>query len=115
MDLTFPLLSTLIFLPLVGALVVMLLPRRNVLLIKVATLVLTLVEFALSLPLFFQFNEKTAAMQFVEQREWYPEWGISYLLAIEGISMLLVMLTTFITVLCILCSWESIKDKIKEY
>ncbi len=115
MDLTFPLLSTLIFLPLVGALVVMLLPRRNVLLIKVATLVLTLVEFALSLPLFFQFNEKTAAMQFVEQREWYPEWGISYLLGIDGISMLLVMLTTFITVLCILCSWESIKDKIKEY
>ena len=54
-------------------------------------------------------------MQFVEQREWYPEWGISYLLGIDGISMLLVMLTTFITVLCILCSWESIKDKIKEY
>jgi NADH-quinone oxidoreductase subunit M len=115
MDQTFPLLSTLIFLPLVGALVVMLLPRRNALLIKVSTLVLTLIEFAVSLPLFFQFDEKTAAMQFVEQREWYPEWGISYLLGIDGISMLLVMLTTFMTVLCILCSWESIKDKIKEY
>ena len=115
MDQTFPLLSTLIFLPLAGALLVMLLPRRNALLIKVSTLLLTLIEFALSLPLFFQFNEKTAAMQFVEQREWYPEWGISYLLGIDGISMLLVMLTTFITVLCILCSWESIKDKIKEY
>ena len=115
MDQTFPLLSTLIFLPLAGALLVMLLPRRNALLIKVSTLLFTLIEFALSLPLFFQFNEKTAAMQFVEQREWYPEWGISYLLGIDGISMLLVMLTTFITVLCILCSWESIKDKIKEY
>jgi len=115
MDQTFPLLSTLIFLPLVGALLVMLLPRQNVLLIKAATLFLTLVEFALSLPLFFQFDEKTAAMQFVEQREWYPEWGISYLLGIDGISMLLVMLTTFITVICILCSPESIKDKIKEY
>src|SRR3989339_294931 len=115
MDSTFPRLSTLIFLPLVGALLVMLLPRRNALLIKVVTLLLTLVEFAVSLPLFFQFNEKTAAMQFVEQREWYPEWGISYLLGIDGISMLLVMLTTFMTVLCILCSWEAIKDKIKEY
>ena len=115
MDQTFPLLSALIFLPLVGALLLMLLPRRNALLIKVATLLLTLLEFALSLPLFFQFDEKTAAMQFVEQREWYPEWGISYLLGIDGISMLLVMLTTLITVLCILCSWESIKDKIKEY
>jgi NADH-quinone oxidoreductase subunit M len=115
MDQTFPLLSTLIFLPLVGALLVMLLPRQNALLIKVSTLLLTLIEFALSLPLFFQFKENTAAMQFVEQREWYPEWGISYLLGIDGISMLLVMLTTFMTVLCILCSWEAIKDKIKEY
>ncbi|MBA4421623.1 MAG: Fe-S-binding domain-containing protein, partial [Syntrophus sp. (in: bacteria)] len=112
---TFPLLSTLIFFPLAGALLLMLLPRRNALLIKASVLVWTLLEFVLSLPLFFKFNEKTAAMQFVEQREWYPEWGISYLLGIDGISMLLVMLTTFITVLCILCSWESIKDKIKEY
>jgi NADH-quinone oxidoreductase subunit M len=115
MDLTFPLLSALIFFPLAGALLLMLLPRRNALLVKVSALLLTLVEFALSLPLFFQFNETTAAMQFVEQREWFPEWGISYLLGIDGISMLLVMLTTFITVLCILCSWESIKDKVKEY
>jgi NADH-quinone oxidoreductase subunit M len=111
---TFPLLSTLIFFPLAGALLLMLLPRRNALFIKAATLIWTLLEFVLSLPLFFQFND-IAAMQFVEQREWYPEWGISYLLGIDGISMLLVMLTTFITVLCILCSWESIKDKIKEY
>ncbi|MBN2437873.1 MAG: NADH-quinone oxidoreductase subunit M [Deltaproteobacteria bacterium] len=112
---TFPLLSTLIFFPLAGALLLMLLPRQNALFLKGSVLVWTLVEFALSLPLFFRFNEKTAAMQFVEQREWYPEWGISYLLGIDGISMLLVMLTTFITVLCILCSWESIKDKTKEY
>jgi NADH-quinone oxidoreductase subunit M len=112
---TFPLLSTLIFFPLAGALLLMLLPRRNALFLKASVLVWTVVEFVLSLPLFFRFNEKTAAMQFVEQREWYPEWGISYLLGIDGISMLLVMLTTFITVLCILCSWESIKDKTKEY
>jgi NADH-quinone oxidoreductase subunit M len=112
---TFPLLSTLIFFPLAGALLLMLLPRRNALFLKASVLVWTVVEFVLSLPLLFRFNEKTAAMQFVEQREWYPEWGISYLLGIDGISMLLVMLTTFITVLCILCSWESIKDKTKEY
>jgi NADH-quinone oxidoreductase subunit M len=112
---TFPILSTLIFLPLAGALLLMLMPRRKVLAVKVSALILTLAEFAVSLPLFFNFNEKTAAMQFVEQREWFPEFGIRYLLGIDGISMLLVMLTTFLTVLCVLCSWESIEEKVKEY
>ena len=112
---TFPILSTLIFLPLAGALLLMLVPRRKALVVKVSALILTLAEFAVSLPLFFNFDEKTAAMQFVEQREWFPEFGISYLLGIDGISMLLVMLTTFLTVLCVLCSWEAIEEKIKEY
>jgi len=115
MNQTFPLLSTLIFFPLAGALLLMLVPRRHALFIKASTLIWTLLEFALSLPLFYRFNENTAAMQFVELKEWYPEWGISYLLGVDGISMLLIMLTTFITILCILCSWESIKDKLKEY
>jgi NADH-quinone oxidoreductase subunit M len=115
MDQTFPLLSTLIFLPLIGAVLLMLLPRSNPGVIRVSILLWTLLEFALSLPLFFSFDEKKSGMQFVEQREWYPEWGISYLVGIDGISMLLVMLTTFITVICVLCSWESIKDKVKEY
>lgn len=115
MDVTFPLLSVLIFFPLTGALLLMLMPRRKALLIKVSALLVTVAEFVLSLPLFFRFDETTAAMQFIEQRDWYPEWGIGYVLGIDGISMLLVMLTTLITVICILCSWESIKEKIKEY
>jgi len=115
MDTDFPLLSIIIFLPLAGALLLTLAPRQNALFIKVSTLLLTLLNFALSLPLFFNFNERTAAMQFVEHREWFPEWGISYYIGIDGISMLLVMLTTFLTVLCILCSWEAIETKVKEY
>jgi NADH-quinone oxidoreductase subunit M len=115
MNQTFPLLSAVIFLPLAGALLLMLLPRQKALFIKVSALIWTLLEFALSLPLFFNFNEKTPGMQFVERREWFPEWGISYLLGIDGISMLLVMLTTFLTVLCVLCSWRGIEEKIKEY
>jgi NADH-quinone oxidoreductase subunit M len=112
---TYPLLSILIFFPLAGALLLMWVPRRHALLIKASVLIWSLVEFALSLPLFFTFNESTTAMQFVERRDWFPEWGISYLLGIDGISMLLVLLTTFITVLCVLCSWDSIRDKLKEY
>ena len=115
MDMTFPFLSTIIFLPLAGALLLTLLPRKNSLFIKSFALVWSLLEFALSLPLFFNFNEKTAGMQFLEHRDWFPEWGASYIIGVDGISMLLVMLTTFLTVLCVLCSWESIGEKIKEY
>ena len=115
MDMQFPLLSALIFFPLAGALILTLLPRKNSLFIKVIALVWSLLEFALSLPLFFNFDEKTMGMQFVEQRPWFPEWGANYILGIDGISMLIVMLTTFLTVLCILCSWEAIEKKVKEY
>jgi NADH-quinone oxidoreductase subunit M len=115
MNPTFPLLSAIIFLPLAGALLLMLVPRERVSLIKISVLLWTLLEFFLSLPLFFRFDEGTSGMQFVEQREWFPEWGISYFLGIDGISMLLVLLTTFLTVLCVLCSWESIERRLKEY
>jgi NADH-quinone oxidoreductase subunit M len=115
MNQSFPLLSTLIFLPLAGAIALMLVPRKNVSFVKLLTLILTLVEFVISLPLFFGFDEQTAAMQFTETAPWFPEGGISYLLGVDGISMLLLLLTTFLTVLCVLCSWESIETKIKEY
>src|SRR3989339_1456738 len=115
MDMVFPLLSTVIFLPLAVALVLILLPRQKPLLIKVFTLAWTILEFGLSLPLFFLFNEKTAGMQFMENLEWFPEFGIGYTLGVDGISMLLVLLTTFLTVLCVLCSWNAITDKVKEY
>jgi NADH-quinone oxidoreductase subunit M len=115
MNPTFPLLSAIIFLPLAGALLLMWVPRKRVFLIKVSVLLWTLAELALSLPLFFLFDERTPGMQFVERREWFPEWGVSYLLGIDGISMLLVLLTTLLTVLCVLCSWESIERRLKEY
>jgi len=115
MNETFPLLSWIIFLPLAGALLLMLVPGERVSLIKFSVLIWTLVEFFLSLPLFFRFDEGTAGMQFVEQRAWFPEWGIGYLLGIDGFSMLLVLLTTLLTVLCVLCSWESVERRLKEY
>ena len=64
-DMTFPLLSTLIFLPVAGAVVLFLVPRKNALFIKTFTLILALLEFALSLPLYFNFDEKATGMQFV--------------------------------------------------
>jgi len=110
-----PILTCLIFFPLLGALLLLFADRKKTLYIKVFTLVFSVVEFGISLPLFFLFDEKTKGMQFMEKVPWFPEWGISYLLGIDGISLLLLLLTTFLTVICVLCSWKAIEDKVKEY
>lgn len=110
-----PILSFLIYFPLLGAVILLFANRRNSLFIKVFTLVISLVELAASIPLFFKFDDAAKTMQFVEKADWFPEWGISYLLGIDGISLLLVLLTTFLTVICVLCSWKAIEERVKEY
>lgn len=110
-----PILSTLIFFPLFGAVVLLFVNREKENAIKVIALIFSVVEFLFSLPLFFFFDQSKTGMQFVEKRTWFPEWGITYFLGIDGISLLLVLLTTFLTVLCVLCSWTDIKAKVKEY
>jgi NADH-quinone oxidoreductase subunit M len=110
-----PILSLLIFFPLVGAVVLLFIHKENASAIRVVTLLFSIVEFAISLPLFFAFDSTTAAMQFVEDWWWVEAYGISYKLGIDGISLLLVLLTTFLTVLCILCSWSAITSRVKEF
>jgi NADH-quinone oxidoreductase subunit M len=111
----FPLLSALIYLPILGAVILLFVGRRHETFIKVFTLAFSLIEFALSLPLFYYFREDTAAMQFVERKPWFPEWGIQYFLGVDGMSLLLVLLTTFLTVICVLASWRAIESRVKEY
>jgi NADH-quinone oxidoreductase subunit M len=110
-----PILSLLIFFPLLGAIVLLFIKEENGRAIRWVTLIFALIEFIFSLPLFFAFDPKTAAMQFVEDWWWVQSYGISYKLGIDGISLLLVLLTTFLTVLCILCSWRAITFRVKEY
>lgn len=110
-----PILSFLIYFPLLGAIVLLFANRRNSSFIKVFTLVISLLELAASIPLFFKFDDAAKGMQFVEKAGWFPEWGITYFLGIDGISLLLVLLTTFLTVICVLCSWKAIEDRVKEY
>ena len=111
----FPILSVLIYVPLLGAVVLLFVRREHETYIKGFTLVLSLIEFALSIPLYFYFDDKSVGMQFVERAPWFPEWGITYSLGIDGISLLLILLTTFLTVLCVLCSWRAIETRVKEY
>ena len=110
-----PILSLLIFFPILGAVILLFINKENAGVLRVVTLVISLIEFVISLPLFFAFDAKTAAMQFVEDYWWVQSYGISYKLGIDGISLLLVLLTTFLTVLCILCSWKAITFRVKEF
>lgn len=110
-----PILTFLIFFPLLGAVILLFVNRENTLLIKSATLIFSLFELFASIPLFYKFSNSAKGMQFVEKADWFPDWGISYHLGIDGISLLLVLLTTFLTVICVLCSWKAIEDRVKEY
>src|SRR4030043_58273 len=110
-----PILSLLIFFPIVGAIILLFINKEKAGTIRVVTLIFSIIEFFISLPLFFAFDNTTAAMQFVEDWWWIQSYGVSYKLGIDGISLLLVLLTTFLTVLCILCSWRAITFRVKEY
>ncbi len=112
-----PILSTVIFLPLAGALFILILRGddgaavRNARYIALWT---TIVTFVVSLLIWRDFDASTAAFQFVEKRDWIGG-AITYHLGVDGISMLFVILTTFLMPLCILASWTSVETRVKEY
>jgi len=114
-SLGFPILSTLIFLPVAGAALLLLIPRSREGLIRVFTLLISVITFIISLPLFTQFDKSTHIMQFVERRQWIPAWNINYSLGLDGISILFVLLSTLVIILCVLISWNAIKTKTKEF
>jgi len=90
------LLTLVTFLPVVGAVVVLLLPRRQEAATKLVTLGTSVVTFAISLPVYFRFDPASADYQFVEQRAWIPSLGVSYHVGVDGISVLLVLLTIYV-------------------
>jgi NADH-quinone oxidoreductase subunit M len=106
-------LSLVTFLPLVGVAFICFLPQdahRNA---RYVALWTTLATFAVSLLIWINFDKSTANFQFVEERAWLGP--LKYKLGVDGISMLFVILTTFLMPLCILASWEAIQDRVKEY
>lgn len=114
----FPILSLIIFLPIVGAGLVLSVRGEEAIVARNARSVAlwtSLITFTLSLFLWGGFDTSTAAFQFEERAEWMPAYNISYHLGVDGISMLFVLLSTLLTPICILSSWESIKTRVKEY
>ncbi|HZD25308.1 MAG TPA: NADH-quinone oxidoreductase subunit M [Alphaproteobacteria bacterium] len=113
-----PLLSLITFLPLVGAGFIFLFANgekevadRNARSVALLTSVLT---FVLSLVLWAGFDSSTPDFQFVERADWLAQ-GISYHLGVDGISLLFILLTTFLTPLCVLASWEAVTSRVREY
>ncbi|MBI4271154.1 MAG: NADH-quinone oxidoreductase subunit M [Candidatus Rokubacteria bacterium] len=109
------LLSAITFLPAAGGLVLLLVPRRRAGAFRVGALLISLATLALSLPLFFGFDADATAYQFEEVRRWLPTLGVTYHVGIDGISLLLVLLTTFLTPLVLASAWQSIEDRVKEF
>ena len=113
-----PILSLTTFLPLVGAVFVLLVRgepdavARNVRNIALWT---TLATFVMSLFIWARFDPTTAAFQMEERVDWIPAFHISYHMAVDGISLFFVLLSTFLTPLCVLISWKKIKHRVKEY
>lgn len=112
---SYPILSTLIWLPIIGGLLVLFAGRNNPSLAKWLSLAVAGLTFILSIPLVTQFNYDTAQMQFVERMPWIPMFNVEYFLGVDGLSMPLVLLTTFTQVLVIASAWECIKERIEQY
>jgi NADH-quinone oxidoreductase subunit M len=114
----FPVLSLLTFLPLVGAAFILVIRGDEGIVAHNARSVAlwtSLINFLLSLFLWFNFTPGSAAFQFQEQAAWMPDFNIGYRMGVDGISMLFVLLTTLLTPICVLASWEAIQTRVREY
>ncbi|OFW97380.1 MAG: NADH-quinone oxidoreductase subunit M [Alphaproteobacteria bacterium RIFCSPHIGHO2_12_FULL_66_14] len=115
---SWPILSVVTFLPLVGAFFCLIVngPKeavdRNC---RSAALITSLATFLISLVLWVRFDATKAGFQFEEKLDWVPALDIGYHMGIDGISLFFVLLSTLLTPICILASWESIQVRVKEY
>src|SRR6516162_8808946 len=112
-----PLLTVLIVLPIVGALLLLLVrdTEANEPLIRNLALAVSLVVFAGTLVLWARFDPGSADFQLVERHAWIPAFGISYFVGVDGISLLLIVLTGFLTPLALLSSWESVHQRLRAF
>jgi NADH-quinone oxidoreductase subunit M len=113
------LLSVVTFTPLVGALLILLISRGTEEEVarqsREGALFASIGTFAISLGIWVQFDPATPDFQLVERVSWIPAFGIDYHMGVDGISMFFVLLSTFLTPLCILASWKSVKTRVREY
>jgi len=115
---TWPLLSLVTFLPLVGVAFILLTrgePRQVARNARSMALWTSLITFGLSLFVWIYFDPNDAGFQFVERVDWLPALGLSYYMGVDGISMFFVLLSTLLTPICILASWKAVENRVREY
>ncbi len=111
----FPFLEVTILLPILGALLLAVIPEDDTGAVRGAALVTSLVTFVVSLPLFWLYDPAVAAFQLVNRAEWLGPLGSSFTIGVDGISLLLILLTTFLTPIAILSSWRGITTRVKSF
>ena len=108
-------LNWIVFLPLAGALLLFLLPGGSRAVLRWSALLVSTATFVVSLGLLCGFQTGEAGMQFVILKPWIESWGISYHVGIDGISLFLVLLTTFLSPVVVLSTWSAVKEKVKTF
>ena len=109
------LLSTILFAPLAGMVVLLLIPKTQVNLIRLWANFVAIGSFLMSLLLIGRVDNANGGMQLIERMDWIPSIGSQYLIGIDGISLLMVLLTTTIGFVAVLCSWTAVEKNCKEY
>lgn len=109
------LVSYLIFLPLLGSLVLLFINKSNENLIKYFGLFVSTLVFIISLIIYFNFDSESGEFQFIHKINWIKNINVSYFVGVDGLSLLLVLLTTFLTPLTLISSWSAITKQVKEF
>ncbi|PYQ96418.1 MAG: NADH-quinone oxidoreductase subunit M [Acidobacteria bacterium] len=108
-------LSIILFTPLAGALLLLLIDKRNESAIRWVANIVAFIGFLVSVPLWFWFKPQGPDFQFVERAPWIPSVGAEYFLGVDGLSTLLILLTTMMGCISVLSSWDAITERVKEY
>ncbi len=106
------------FFPVLGAVIILLLKlfkKESDLLIKQIAVGTSIVTFGLSLAVLAQYGTAQSGLQMINRADWIPSWGIQYLMGVDGLSILMILLTTFISMLAIASSWTAITNQVKQY
>src|SRR5919199_709361 len=113
----FPILTSIVALPIVGAVLLLFVrdDAENERLVRNVALVVSALVFAETLLLWSRFNSSSGEFQFIERHAWIPSFGISYFVGVDGISLLLLVLTAFLTPIALLSSWESVHKRTKAF
>jgi NADH-quinone oxidoreductase subunit M len=110
-----PILSIVIWLPILGGIAVLAAGDRRPVLARQLALAVAIATFVASIPLWTGFDTRTGAMQFVERHPWIETFNVFYHLGVDGVAMPLILLTTFMTVIVVIAGWEVIENRVSQY